>query len=124
MIFKNFVLKYNSHSNDNFNIRKLAPSTFVSSVKTLNLFFLVQVYRFPKRVVDLGAKFGANGPSSLLNDIVVDVDTQIGYISNSGQGQLVVYDSRASKSWTVQKKPEMFANNLKVRGCVHSTSAA
>ena len=88
--------------------------SYYQSTLHSNLFFLVQVYRFPKRVVDLGAKFGANGPSSLLNDIVIDVDTQIGYISNSGKGQLVVYDSRASKSWTVQKEPEMFANNLKV----------
>ena len=61
------------------------------------------MYKFPRRVVE-------RGPPSMLNDIVVDVDTQIGYISNSGKGELVVYDSIARKSWTVQKKTEMWAN--------------
>ena len=61
------------------------------------------MYKFPRRVVE-------RGQSSLLNDIVVDVDTQIGYISNSMKGEIVVYNSIRGKSWTVQKKPEMFAD--------------
>lgn len=42
-----------------------------------------KVYKFPRRVVE-------RGQSSLLNDIVVDVDTQIGYISNSMKGEIVL----------------------------------
>ena len=53
--------------------------------------------------------------SSFLNDIVLDVDTDMAYISDSKKGQIVVYDSKTDNSWSISHQPTTFADNLAVR---------
>ena len=52
---------------------------------------IVETYAFPDT--------SASHSSSLLNDIVVDIDRQIAFISDAGTGAIVVFDRRERQSW-------------------------
>jgi len=51
---------------------------------------VVETYTFPQEVVTVG--------SSFLNDIVIDITNQVGYLSDLKGGQIVVYDRRGKRS--------------------------